>query len=111
MSKYIGEKTKWVRTDGWRGYVQPVNSIGCCNHTGSWSDSPCPTDVVEREINGFKSILKKNGIRHKTLVTRSSNVFMVKVHILVHPEDRDKGITLSREYQDREGIRLFYSVD
>ncbi len=111
MSNYISEKKTWVKTDGYRGYEKPVNSIGCCNHTGSWSDSPCPTHVVQKEIEGFKRILKKNGIRHKKLVTLSSNVFMVKVHILVHPDDREKGLELSRIYRDTEGIRLFYTED
>ena len=32
----ISVKTKWVSTDGWRGYTLPINSIGGCNNTGSW---------------------------------------------------------------------------
>jgi hypothetical protein len=106
---YISKKTKWVRTDAWRGYVQPINAVGCCNCTGDWSDSPCPTSVVKKEITGFKKLLKKEGIRHKTFVTQSSNVFMVKVNILVHPNDRERALAIADEYQ--ENTRLFYKVD
>jgi hypothetical protein len=109
MSNHISKKQVCVPIDGWRSYIKPVNSIGCCNWTGSYPDSPCPTHVVNSEINGFKKILKKNGIRHRKLITQSSNVFMVKVHILVHPEDREKGLELSRIYRDSEGVRLFYT--
>jgi hypothetical protein len=111
MGNYIGEKKVWVSTNGWSGYEKPENSVGCCNCTGDWSDSPCPTSVVKSEIEGFKTILKKHGIRHKKVVTKSSNVFMVKVHILVHPNDRERGLELSREYQRKQGVRLFYTED
>jgi len=109
MSNYISTKTKYVRTDGWRGYSEPINSIGGCNHTGSWEDSPCPTSVVKSELGGFKSILKKNKIKFRQFVCQSSNVFCQHVYILVHPNDRERGLELSKEYQNREGIRLFYS--
>jgi hypothetical protein len=105
---YISEKKTWIKTDGWRGYVQPVNAVGCCNCTGDWSDSPCPTSVVLEEINGFKKLLKQNGIRHKKVVTQSSNVFMVKVNILVHPNDRERALELAETHQ--QNTRLFYRV-
>ena len=107
--KSISTKTKYVRTDGWRGYTEPINAIGGCNHTGSWSDSPCPTDVVKRELNGFKKILKQNGIRFRTLVCNTTNVFCQHVYILVDPENRERGLELSKDYSRVEGIRLFYN--
>lgn len=109
MSNYISTKSKWIPTDGWRGYVEPINGIGGCNHTGSWSDSPCPTHVVKSELDGFKSILRKNKIKFRQLVTNSSNVFCQHVYILVHPINKERGLELSNEYSKREGIRLFYS--
>lgn len=54
MSHKISTKTKWVSTDGWRGYVLPVNAVAGCNHTGNWEDSPCPTNLVETEIESFR---------------------------------------------------------
>ena len=107
--KSISTKTKWVSTDGWRGYSEPVNAIGGCNHTGSWEASPCPTNVVQRELNGFKRILKKNGIRFRTLVCNTSNVFCQSVYLLVDPENRERGLELSQEYSRVDGVRLFYS--
>ena len=106
---YISKKTKWVSTDGWRGYSEPINAIGGCNHTGSWSDSPCPTDVVKKELNGFKRILKQNGIRFRTFVCNTTNVFCQNVYILVDPENRERGLELSKDYSRVEGIRLFYN--
>jgi hypothetical protein len=105
---HISEKKTWIKTDAWRGYSQPINAVGCCNHTGDWSDSPCPTKVVNEEINGFKKLLKKNGIKHKKLVTISSNVFMVKVNILVHPNDRERALELAKEHE--QNTRIFYRV-
>lgn len=109
MSKHISTKSVWVKTDGYRGYLHPINSVGTCNHTGSWEDSPCPTHVVQREIEGFRKILRQNKIRSKIHVTQSSNVFCQHVNILVHPDDRQRGLELSREYSRQEGIRLFWT--
>jgi hypothetical protein len=109
MGNYISTKTRWVSTDGWRGYEEPVNAVGGCSHTGGWDDSPCPTHVVKKEIDGFKKILRQNKISHKVIVTQSSNVFCQKVYVLVKPEDKERGLELSREYQSKDGIRLFYN--
>jgi hypothetical protein len=106
----ISTKSHYVQTDGWRGYSEPINAIGGCNCTGDWSDSPCPTYVVLRELGDFKTILRKNKIRFKQYVSRTSNVFCVKIFILVNPEDKEKGLVLSKEYEKKEGVRLFYSV-
>lgn len=105
----ISKKTKYVKLDGWRGYSEPINAIGGCNHTGGWSDSPCPTDVVKKELNGFKKILRQNGIKYVTQSCLTTNVFCEHVYILVHPNDREQGSKLSLEYSELSGIRLFYS--
>jgi hypothetical protein len=107
--KTISTKSKWIATDGWRGYSEPVNAIGGCNHTGSWSDSPCPTDVVKKELNGFKRILKHKGIRFKTFACNTSNVFCQSVYLLVDPENKERGKELATEYSRLDGVRLFYS--
>lgn len=107
MSKHISTKKRWVSTDGWRGYEEPINGVGGCNHTGGWSDSPCPTHIVKSEIDGFRKILRKEKIRSKLLVTKSSNVFCEHIYVLVHPDDRERSLELSKEYQKE--TRLFYS--
>ena len=107
MSKHISTKTKWVSTGGWRGYEEPINAVGGCNHTGGWSDSPCPTHVVKSEIDSFRKKLRQNKIRSRLLVTNSSNVFCQHVYVLVHPTDRERGLEISKEHQTE--TRLFYS--
>lgn len=108
MSKHISTKTKWVKLDGWRGYSEPINAVGGCNHTGDWDDSPCPTRVVKSELEGFKKILKQNKIRYKQFVTQTSNLFCQSVYILVHPEQKEQGLELAKDYSKMVGIRLFY---
>lgn len=106
---YISKKTKWISTDGWRGYEQPVNAVGGANCTGDWEDSPCPSHVTKREIDGFKRILKFNKIPFRQLVCNTSNLFCIKVYVLVPPEFREKALELSTEYSNRPDMRLFYS--
>ena len=106
----ISTKTKWVRTDAWRGYSQPINAVGGANNTGSWEDSPCPAHICKAEIDGFKSILRKNKIRHKVHVGQTSNVFCIHVYVLVANEDRSKALELAKDYE-RNNTRLFYAVN
>ena len=106
MKKYISTKTTWISTSGWRGYVQPINAVGGANNTGSWSDSPCPSDVCEREIKEFRSILRKNKIASRLKVCQTSNVFCVKVFVLVHPDDKEKALELAKEHKNN--TTLFY---
>ena len=56
-------------------------------------------------------ILKQNGIRFKTFVCNTSNVFCQHVYLLVDPENRERGLELSKDYSRLEGIRLFYSCN
>lgn len=107
MSTYISKKKRWVSTDGWRGYYEPINAIGGANSTGSWSDSPCPSNVCETEINEFRKQLRKEKIPSKLMVCNTSNVFCVHVYILVPPEFRERGLELAKEHQ--RNTRLFYS--
>jgi hypothetical protein len=98
MSNYISEKTKWVSTSGWRGYVEPINAVAGANNTGSWSDSPCPSNVCETEITGFRKLLRKNGIRSKLKVCATSNIFCTSVYVLVHPDNKEKAIEIAENY-------------
>ncbi len=109
MSHKISTKTKWVSTDGWRGYVLPVNAVAGCNHTGNWSDSPCPTNLVETEIESFRKKLRKEKIRSILRVEQSSNVFCQIVYVLVHPDNRERGLEIAKEHTKE--TRLFYSCD
>jgi hypothetical protein len=104
---YISKKTKWVSTDGWRGYVLPINAVGGANNTGNWSDSPCPSSTCESEINEFRKLLRKEKIRSVLSVEQTSNVFCVHVYVLVHPNDRERSLEIAKEHQ--KNTNLFYS--
>jgi len=109
MSRTINTtRTRYVRIDGWRGYVEPINAVGGCNDTGTWSDSPCNSNVAEAEIKAFTKILRKNGIKYRTTWGQSSNVFMNKRYVCVHEDDRKKALELAEEHQSN--TNLFYAI-
>lgn len=87
-------KKKWVKTDAWRGYEEPVYGIAGVADTGSWEDSPSPTNAVMSEINSFKKELKKLGVPTRMVHTRTSNVFAGGHHLIapveLYPSVKDK---------------------
>ena len=109
MKKYISTKTEYISTDGWRGYVQPINAVAGANDTGTSSDSPCPSHVCEKEIKEYRTILRKNKIQSRTMSCQSSNVFCVHMYVLVHPYDRDKALELAKEHIPN--TQLFYTCE
>lgn len=86
----ISCKLKYVRTDGWRGYSEPINAVCGANNTGGWSDSPCPENVCLSELKQAKSVLRKNNIPYKTKWCRTSNVFCIHGYILTHEGNRGR---------------------
>ena len=90
----FSKKTKWVSTDAWRGYEQPVYAVAGASDTGSWSDSPNPSIDVENEMNMIKKELSQSGIPTKEVITRSSNVFMGKRWLIapksIYPKAKKK---------------------
>lgn len=86
----------------------PVDAVGCCNWTGDWSDSPCPTSVVEAELKEFCKLLRKEKIKYKRTVEPTSNVFCQKVYILVDDQDRSRALELAAQHE--KNTRLFYTV-
>lgn len=94
MKKKISLRKKYVRTDAWRGYEQPVNAICGANDTGSYSDSPCPTSVNMAELGMAKAVLRKNKIAFVSTTCASSNVFCVHRYLCVHPDDRARAHAL-----------------
>lgn len=87
---------------------EPVN--GCCgiNHTGD--EGPCPTTKVDAELGGFKKILRANKIRFRSINSETSNIFCRRIYLLVLPEDLEKAKELAKEYQNMDGIRLFFAL-
>ena len=103
-------KKRWVATDGWRGYEEPIYYVAGANDTGTWSDSPCPTPVALAELGAVRSVLRKAKIRSKQIITRSSNVFCAHRYLLVTPADFDRAKEIVNEYYEkaRYETRLLY---
>jgi hypothetical protein len=105
----ISLKTKYIRTDGWRGYEQPVNAVCGANDTGSFSDSPCPSHVRKAEIGKAVKLLRQNKIPYRTTWCQSSNVFCVHQYVVVAPEHKETAISLIKPLVDE--TRLLYVID
>ncbi len=105
-STKISLRKKYVRTDGWRGYEEPEFAVAGANDTGSWSDSPCPSNVATEELNKAREVLSKSGIKTKEIVTQSSNVFCVHRYLVASEFDNERAKELVRPL--KEETRLLY---
>jgi hypothetical protein len=107
------EKKKYVRTDGWRGYEQPIYAVAGWNDTGSWSDSPCPTATGIKESHLLKHLLRINKIKFRVMSCQSSNVFCVHHYLIVPVEQIEQARKLVKEWYviNRSNTRLLYSVE
>lgn len=105
----ISTKKGYVKTGGWRGYSQPIFAVAGANDTGSWEDSPCPSDTREREIKGFTNLLKKDNILYKIVWCESSNVFCQHCYVVVSEQDHPAAYKIATEY--KENTRLFYPCE
>ena len=106
-------KKKYVRTDGWRGYEQPIYAVAGWNDTGSWSDSPCPSDLGIKESQLVKRVLRQNGIHFRVMSCQSSNVFCVHHYLIVPVEQIEQARKVVSEWYkiNRANTRLLYSVE
>lgn len=86
MTLRFTTKSKYIRTDGWRGYSQPIYAIAGSSDTGNWEDSPAPSREVASEIKKFQSDMRKKGFNTRLFSSQSSNVFMMKRWVIVPPE-------------------------
>jgi len=90
----ISVKKIWIATSAWRGYEEPIDALCGANDTGMSSDSPCPSTTREKELGMVKTILRKNRIKFKQTVCRSSNVFCSHVYLCVSKEDKQRAYDL-----------------
>ena len=112
------EKTKnvfdlsqsWVSSDGWRGYEQPTYAVCGANDTGMWDDSPCRSDIAERELGDMMVVLKGHKIPTKRLTTATSNVFCVHHYVVVPPYYIDKAKDIVAETYEKTTTSLLYLV-
>lgn len=103
--------THYVKTDDWRGYTQPNNAICGANDTGSWEDSPCPSEVAQREINAIKARLKNAAIPFREMHCQTSNVFCIHRYLVVAPTFHEAGRKIVDDYLKCNTTRLLYAVD
>lgn len=87
MNTKISTKKRWVQSSGWRGYYEPIHWVAGANDTGMAPDSPCPSKMATSELAKVRSILRRNGIRFREVVTESSNVFCVHRYLVVSEAD------------------------
>lgn len=100
----------YKHTDGWRGYEEPIYAIVGANDTGMYSDSPCPSNIRESELNAIKTELSAKGIKTKQVVCQSSNVFCVHVYLVPQVKNVEKGREIVKQYLETNETRLAYLV-
>lgn len=110
IKKTFDLSQSWVSSDGWRGYEQPTYAVCGANDTGMWDDSPCRSDIAERELNGMMSVLKERKIPTKRLTTATSNVFCVHHYVVVPPYYIDKAKDIIAEAYEETTTSLLYLV-
>lgn len=86
------QPASYHKIDGWRGYAIPFGAVVGASDTGTWSDSPCPSDKVEAEIKQVQAELRKQGIRSRQKFGETSNVFCGKRWLVVSPKDWDRAV-------------------
>lgn len=100
-------KRRYHRIDGWRGYFIPATAICGASDTGTWEDSPCPTPAVLAEIRDFRrKVLRPHGIKSRTRIGQSSNVFCAKRWVCVSPKDWPRAFELANAYLDKHDKEL-----
>jgi hypothetical protein len=105
---------RYHKIDGWRGYPVPALAIVGASDTGTWDDSPCPSNEVKAELNRFRrEVLKPAGIASRTRIGHSSNVFCAKRWLLVSKEDFDKSARLAVQWlkENRYDTDFIHSAD
>jgi len=102
---------KWVSTDAWRGYKQPEFAVAGSSDTGTWSDSPCPSPKVTKEISMLSEHLRNNGFAVKQVITRSSNAFMGKRWVVVPPSQFKKAKLVADKWIAKNKSKTNYIHD
>jgi len=107
MARYYKGSDPWGRGS----YSIPEYAVMGSSITGEWSDSPAPTSKVKDELNGFRKVLRQNGIRSRFMTTRSGNVFMVKLWVVVDKRNFLEAKSLADEYLKKNDRDLRFAHD
>jgi hypothetical protein len=106
-------KKRYIHTDGWRGYEQPVYAVAGWNDTGSHDDSPCPTRLGVEEALLVKNLLRQNNIKFRVMTCETSNVFCVHHYLIVPVEQVEQARKIVKDWYaiNKEDTRLLYQVE
>lgn len=102
---------KYVSTDAWRGYEEPMYAVCGANDTGMWSDSPCKSDIAKSELDAAKLELQKLRIQTKLITCETSNLFCVHHYLIVRPKDKVKADEILSEYYKKADTSLLYTCN
>lgn len=105
-------KRRYHKIDGWRGYWVPALAIAGASDTGTYGDSPCPSNEVTKELNRLrKEVLRPAGIASRTRCGNSSNLFCAKKWLAVSQADFARAALLAKEWLDENRRTTSYIHD
>lgn len=108
MKSNITTKNEWIRTDGWRGYEQPLSAVAGVNDTGTAPDSPCNSEKAKKELKAFVKRLRRAGIKYRIMHGKTSNVFCIHHYVCTAPKDQRKAAEIAQAMSDQ--TELLYPV-
>lgn len=92
-------KRRYNKIDGWRGYWVPALAVAGSSDTGTYSDSPCPSPEILKEITRIrKEVLLPLGIKSRSRLGNSSNVFCAKRWLVVSKRDFEKAAVVVEQW-------------
>lgn len=107
-------KSRYHRIDNWRGYRIPGSAVAGASDTGTWWDSPCPSDKVVEEIRRLqRECLRPAGIKSRQRGGGSSNCFCGKRWVCVAERDWNKAAALVQQWLDDNdrSLQFLHSAD
>jgi hypothetical protein len=110
VGKAFDFSTTYTRTDGWRGYTSFNFAVAGANDTGMWSDSPCRSDVADKELKSIEAALKSAGIPSKRRTGETSNVFCVHHYVIVPPAYFEQAKQVVADFLEAESTQLLYKA-
>jgi len=105
-------RPRYHKIDGWRGYWIPAGAIAGASDTGTWEDSPAPSDKVAAEVERFRrEVLRPLGIRSRVRFGLTSNVFAGKRWITVSAEDFPRAAQAAVDWLEAHRLNTQYIHD
>ena len=90
-------RSSCMKIDGWRGYRKPMFAVEEVSDTGTWSDSPCPSNVAEETVKETIATLKARKVKAYEAFGTTSNVFCMKRYVIVRGIDYARAVEILKE--------------